>query len=363
MVKLAGAISTVFVDERGTDEFLKHLSDPYWFQCLSCVLGFDWHSSGTTTVTCHALSRATEDRGLGIRVLGGKGIHSRKVPGGITRTCEEFGISSQGERELVRTSRLTAKIDSGAVQDGYDIYHHSFLLTEKGRWAVIQQGMNVGERYARRYHWLDEEVGGFLRDPHRSVVSGARSEGVLNLSATASGENREVQMDLVNDGGRGLRTDIEQLMGLSARERLPRDQSRLDNFSDDAFEIPEIDLPDHIPTLDMPRRINWKTLRAAYEIQPDDYEEMMLVPSMGGRTMRALSLVAELIYGEPASWKDPVRYSFALGGKDGVPYPVDRESYDTVVDLYSEAIEESALGSREKLRRLGSLRACAPPPM
>ena len=363
MVKLAGVISEVFVDRRGTSEYLRHISDPYWFQCLSCVLGFDWHSSGTTTVTCHALGKALREKDIEMRFLGGKGQHSRNVPAGIIRTCDEFGISTSTARNLVRASRLTAKIDSSAVQDGYSIYHHSFALTDEGRWAVIQQGMNTERGYARRYHWLDEKIPGFLDDPHSSVISDARENGVLNLASGSSLGNRKVQQDLVRDSPRALGRDIGRLMELSAGESVPGNQSMLDSFDAGAFSPPDIRIPEHITSLNMPRSINWKALRGAYECQPGDYEELLLIPSMGRKTVRALSLVAELIYGEPADWKDPVRYSFALGGKDGVPYPVDRRNYDMVVELYEEAIEDSRLGRRDRIKSLRDLRRFAPKPV
>ena len=362
MVKLAKAVSTVFIEERGCDQYLRHLADPFWFQALSCVLGFDWHSSGTTTVTCHALKQALNDGNLGLKVLGGKGTHSRNVPTEIMRTSTDFNIPSSTERELVRSSRLTAKIDNTAIQDGYGLYHHSFIITEGREWAVVQQGMNTENRYARRYHWLSEDIDRFLDEPNRSILSdmGGKS-AVLDLSASGSGDNRRTQLDLVRDNIGSLSRDARTLMGLDARQRLPANQKGLGSFIPGFPSRDHIGIPSHIPRLDMPRKLDWATIRGAYEIQPGTYEELLLVPGMGPKTVRALSLISELIYGDEASWKDPVRFSFALGGKDGVPYPVDREEYDNVIEIYGKAIDENGSGSRRGIEKLEDLRRCAPP--
>jgi len=361
MVKLALAITEVFIEERGIDQFIHHVCDPFWFQSLSCVLGFDWHSSGTTTVTCHALKEALKDGGMGLKVLGGKGAHSKKVPAEIIRACSDFNIASDTEERLLRTTRLVAKIDNTALQDGYDLYHHSFLLSEESKWAVIQQGMNVEKKYARRYHWSWDHGADFLNDPHRSILSDGTGTHVLNLAAGDSNDNRRTQIDIVNDSPGTLKRDFDLLKGMDIRAGLPEKQMVLDSFE------PTLKSDIHLfgqgctRKLDMPRKLNWNAIQSAYEIQPERYEDLLLMPGFGPKTVRAISLISELIYGDEASWSDPVRYSFALGGKDGVPYPVNRPEYDNVIEIYREAIGDSKLGKKEKLGSLRRLRRYSPP--
>ena len=361
MVKLAQAITEVFIEERGHDQFIHHVSDPFWFQSLSCVLGFDWHSSGTTTVTCHALKDALKHGRMGLKVLGGKGAHSKKVPTEIIRTCSDFNIASDTEERLLRTTRLVAKIDNAALQDGYHLYHHSFLLSEEGKWAVIQQGMNLEKKYARRYHWSWDHCADFLNDPHMSILSDGSGNDVLNLAAGDSEDNRRTQIDIINDSPGTLKRDFDLLKGMDIRAGLPENQMVLDSFDPELDREIHVSSQSHARKLDMPRRLNWNTIQNAYEIQPERYEDLLLMPGFGPKTVRAISLISELIYGDEASWSDPVRYSFALGGKDGVPYPVDRPEYDNVIELYREAIGDSKLGKKEKLLSLRRLRKYSPP--
>ncbi len=361
MVKLAQAITEVFIEERGLDRFINHVSDPFWFQSLSCVLGFDWHSSGTTTVTCHALKEALKDGGMGLKVLGGKGAHSKKVPAEIIRSCSDFNIASDIEERLLRTTRLVAKIDNTALQDGYDLYHHSFLLSEESKWAVIQQGMNIEKKYARRYHWSWEHCTDFLNDPHGSILSDGTGTNVLNLATEDSEDNRKTQIDIVNDSPGTLKRNFDLLKGIDIRAGLPENQMILDSFETDLSPDVLTYGSKHTRELNMPRKLNWNAIQSAYEIQPERYEDLLLMPGFGPKTVRAISLISELIYGDEASWADPVRYSFALGGKDGVPYPVDRPEYDNVIEIYRGAIGDSKLGKKEKLQSLRRLRKYSPP--
>jgi len=338
MVSLAEGIVSVLVAEFGRREFLSRISDPFWFQSLACVLGFDWHSSGTTTVTTAVLKEALQRRNLGIRVAGGKGSASRRTPQEISAKGEELGLSTEAQRRLERASRLAAKVDTAALQDGYDLYHHAFLLTEDGEWAVVQQGMNEATGYARRYHWLGATVRSFVEEPHEAIL-GTRESAVLDLTARDSRGARQVSLDLAREKPAHLR-------GLLVR--VPRGkQTVLDGWAGE-----------EVPILRFPHRVDWDALRRAYEIQPSGYEDLLLVRGMGPATVRALALIADLVYGERASWRDPVKYSFAVGGKDGVPYPVDRGTMDRCIEVLSLGIQESPVEAAERraaLRRLAAI--------
>ena len=341
MVALAMGIVSVLVDEYGRIGFLRRISDPFWFQSLACVLGYDWHSSGTTTVTTAALKEAFERHDVGVRVAGGMGRTSRRTPAEVASKGTALGLSTRRIESLRRTSRLAAKVDTAAVQDGYDLYHHALLFSEDGAWAVVQQGMNGATGYARRYHWLGEAVRSYVEEPHAAIL-GLRESAVLDLTAASSREARSVSLDLVREEPNHLRS----LFVSAARSG----QSTLDRWGEGEgghFRLPA--------------NVDWETLRVAYEFQPSAYEELLLVRGMGRATVRALALIADLIYGTPSSWQDPVKYSFAVGGKDGVPYPVDRDAMDACIEILRTGVEASAAdrtAQRSALRRLASV---APP--
>lgn len=346
MCRLAGEVVEALVYEYGPEEFLRRISDPYWFQAFACALGFDWHSSGTTTVTTGALKMALSPERHGIGVAGGKGKTSGKSPQDIQRLGNVFSISPQKVDELVRASRMSAKVDSALVQDGYQIYHHAFFFTERGDWAVVQQGMN--ESYARRYHWLSNNVKSFIEEPHAAICSQRREQSALDLTARESDENRKATLDLVKDGPSHL--------GL--RSALRSAQRSLLDFASEK--------PDAVPQFSMPRRhelvaaldideAGRAALQMAYELQPSSYEDLVALKGMGPRRIRALALISELIYGASPSWRDPAKYSFAHGGKDGTPFPVDRETYDHSICTLKEALEGAKLDKKEKyeaIRRL-----------
>jgi len=339
MVKLADAISGVMIHEYGHKKFLETISDPFWFQAFSCVLGFDWHSSGTTTVTCGALKEALKGE-QGLRVAGGKGRNSRKTLDEIDAMGEEMGLGDSAIEGLKYSSRMAAKVDSAALQDGYDLYHHVMIVSEDGDWAVIQQGMNTDIRYARRYHWLSESVKSFVEEPHTSIIG--RRSGAMDMTSKQSGNAREVSVDLVNDDPRHLRRDWELL-------NKPPCQTTLDGWKGQKN-----------PHLKMPRRINWNVLKGIYEFQPRNYEEMLSMKGVGPATVRALAFISELMYGSPPSWSDPVKYSFAVGGKDGVPYPVDRKAMDEATMIIKQGVEEARIGKGEKLGAVRRLRNILP---
>ena len=317
MVKLSGAITDALIYEYGRDEFLRRISNPHWFQAFSCVLGFDWHSSGTTTTTCAALKTALDPQEHGIAVAGGKGRTSRKTPAEIEKMADLFSLSTKKTENLIYASRMSAKVDNTCVQDGYQLYHHCFIFTEKGNWAVVQQGM--GNRYARRYHWLSEKVEEFVNEPHAAICCD-KSAKTLDLTAGESSETRKVSLDLIRDN-------------------------------------PELTLPVHHPVLDVDLTARDMTvLKKAYELQPESYEELVSLKGMGPKKLRALALVSDLLYGTNPSWKDPVRYSFAHGGKDGYPYPVNRETYDSSIETLKQAIEQAKINNTEKYRAIKRLR-------
>lgn len=346
MVKLTEGIVDVMLYEYDADEFLRRISNPYWFQAFSCVLGFDWHSSGTTTTTCGALKSAIKPEEHGIVVGGGKGNASRKTPTDIENAGEIFSLSTRKIDDLIHSSRISAKIDNSCVQDGYQLYHHSFLLTEKGKWAVVQQGMNQDNRYARRYHWLGEEVGEFTIDPHKGICCDDESPDTLNMTADNSDEAREISVDLICDNPEHLKKYFKE------KTVLPSSQTKLDSYFN------EYNMPRHHPVLDEDLSDReFEVLKQAWEIQPSNYEELISLNGIGPKKIRALALISDLVYGSKPSWEDPVKYSFTHGGKDGYPYPVDREVYDHSIKTVKEAVEEAKLDKKDKYNALKRLEA------
>lgn len=341
MVKLARGISDVIILDFGTDELLRRLADPFWFQAFSCVLGFDWHSSGTTTTTCGALKTALDPQEHGIKVCGGKGRTSRKTPDEIDTTSELFSLSSGKAEQLRYSSRMSAKVDNSLIQDDYNLYHHCFIFNEQGEWTVIQQGMSG--TCARRYQWLSEGVKSFVEEPHTGIASDEVRSHVLDMTAADSSQARDISLDLVRDDPVHLRQYFRK-----------QNQTRLSDFSEGRVE--ELTLPSHHPILDLDiSESGMKVLKQAYELQPSSYEELISLRGMGPRKIRALALISDLIYGSRPSWRDPVKYSFAHGGKDGYPFPVDRDTYDENIQILKDAVESSKLGNQEKqdsIRRL-----------
>lgn len=345
MVKLTKGITEVLLYEYDSAEFLRRISDPYWFQALSCVIGFDWHSSGTTTTTCGAMKMAIDPEEHGIIVAGGKGRASRKTPADIEKAGDIFSLSSNKIDELIHASRMSAKIDNSCVQDGYQLYHHSFLLDEKGDWAVIQQGMNDEDRYARRYHWLSESMSEYVDEPHQGICCDKVESKSLDMTAHESKESREISVDLLCDNPEHLKKYFKDKTPLPSEN-----QTRLDEY------IAEFKMPRHHPVLDMDLSDReFQVLKKAYEIQPANYEEMLSLEGMGPKKIRALALISDLVYGSQPSWKDPVKYSFTHGGKDGYPYPVDREVYDNSIKTLKEALEAAKLEKKDKYNAIKRL--------
>jgi len=347
MVSLSKGITEVIVYEYGTDEFLRRLSDPFWFQALSCVLGYDFHSSGTTTVTCGALKEAINPEDFGITFCGGKGKASRNTLTEIRTIGEQYNISTSAIERLQYCSRMAAKVDNTAVQDGHTLYHHVFVLSEDKKWAVIQQGMNNETGYARRYHWLSEDIESFVCEPHNAIVGDDRQEKVLDMTAKQSTKTQRVSLDLVNDNPLNLRHDWADLTR-------HENQKTLDNWLSPRSDRHSL------PHLDMPRTINWQKMREIYDVHPTNYEELLSLKGVGPNTVRALALISELIYGERPSWEDPIRFTFAHGGKDCVPHPVDLPTYATSIEILEDAVKQAKIGDREKLHALKRLQNIKP---
>jgi hypothetical protein len=330
MKSLAREIALFIIDAYGNEEMLSRLSDPFWFQAFGCVLGFDWHSSGVTTTVCGALKEGLKgmERELGFFIAGGKGKTSRKTPLEIEEICNRTAINGT---PLIYASRMSAKVDSAAVQDGYQIYHHAFFFTPSGQWAVIQQGMNEENRYARRYHWFSLGIKDFVCEPHWAVCCDQRKEG-LNLVAQESERTRQAMTDLSHEKPEFLITEGKRaaILCLPREHPVPLAGSRLERMEKIFIKI--------------------------YERSPKNFEQLLGIQGVGPKSLRALSLISELIYGAKPSFKDPARFSFAHGGKDGHPYPVDQKVYDQTIELLKGAIDQAKVGDREKMEAIKRLR-------
>jgi len=330
MKVLSREIVTIIISEFGSIEMLRRLSDPFWFQALGCVLGFDWHSSGLTTTVCGALKEGVRglEKDLNLFVCGGKGKSSRKTPSEIERFGNKYSIQVD---KLVYASKMSAKVDNTAVQDGYQLYHHLFIFTHEGKWAVIQQGMNQTNRWARRYHWLSEKVEDFVEEPHSAICCDHRNES-LNMVAK---ESRQARWLTARLSCKKPEKVVKELSGLKASLTLPsRHHILLDDIREESLN---------------------KVLLNTYEKQPKNFQELLGIYGVGPKTIRALALISELIYGQKLSWQDPARFSFAHGGKDGHPYPVNREEYDRSISILKAALTKAKVGQSEKLAALNRL--------
>lgn len=342
MKALADAMLKVIYTEEGASGILKKLSSPLWFQAFGCVLGFDWHSSGLTTVVCGVLKDTLRVEEHGVEVGGGKGRSALKAQTDIEEICEALSLPEHTLKELKYSSRMAAKVDTAAIQCNYPIYHHSVFISEKGEWCVVQQGLNVEERLARRYHWLGTQVESFVCTPHSGIAAARLEARVLDLTAKESEEARQVAVDLVKGRPENLISSIRQLSGQHVLDRWVKPSQPTQTYF--SFE--------------MPRRLDWGVFKRLYDIQPRDYEELLAVKGVGPAVVRALALVSQLIYGAPPSWRDPAKFTFAHGGKDGVPYPVDRRVMDETIRTlrgYIESSEAERGYLKEALKRLETL--------
>jgi len=334
MAKLARAVGEAVIMEYGGRELLRRLSDPIWFQALGCVLAFDWHSSGLTTTTCGALKLALSPEEHGIGVAGGKGAASRKAPAEIAALGEKLPLSDQKISSLQRASFLSAKVDSACVQDSHELYHHTIFFSEKGEWCVVQQGMKPSAGTARRYHWLGENVDCFVEEPHAGIAAQGREGMVLDLTSGENAAARKASVDLIKDNPAHLKRYFSGQRTLADIELPAR------------HELLPIDISQE----------GWAELQRAYELQPKDYEELVSLRGIGRSKLRALALLSQLLFGTPLDWSDPARYSFAHGGKDGIPFPVQKKDYDHSIQVLKQAVESAKVGEAERLRALKRLR-------
>ncbi|RUO97337.1 DUF763 domain-containing protein [Hyphomicrobium sp.] len=343
MSSLGAVICQAIVEHYGRDELLSRLAHPFWFQSFGSVMGMDWHSSGITTSVIGALKRGLEPLRdeLGIYVCGGRGRHSRRTPEELNSLGERIGLDADG---LVRASRLVAKVDSAAVQDGFDLYLHGFFVTREGHWTVVQQGMNGDKRQARRYHWHSEALSSFVDQPHAAIEGPAQGE-IVNLTDQRASHSRSAQLDLL--ATLGPDRIVKEVMAQSGEE--PKDQFQL--------SLPHLVMPAHhdVRSSDVFIRRLHGTLAAAAEQGPADFPDLLLTPGVGARTVQSLAMVAEVVHGAPYRFQDPGRFSLALGGKDRHPFPVPVKVYDETISVLKVAMQKAKLGNTEMLSALKRL--------
>jgi uncharacterized protein len=346
MTRLGAVISQAIILEYGRDELLRRLAHPFWFQCFGAVMGMDWHSSGITTSVIGALKRglAPLSSELGLHVCGGRGNHSRRTPGELTAIGDRVGIDGAA---LATTSRLVAKVDSAAVQDGFDLYLHGFIVGDDGHWVVVQQGMNGDRRQARRYHWLSEGLQDFVEEPH-AAIDGIEQGVIVNLTDRRAQLSRQRQLELL--GGLGPDGVVRELARLAeAKSEAPRAAAQP--------SLPHLFMPAHhdVRPEDIVSRRLHANLAAAADRGPKDFADLLLVPGVGARTVRALAQVAEIVHGAPYRFSDPARFSLAHGGKDRHPYAVPLKVYDRTIGVLRSAIVKARLGHSEELAAIKRL--------
>ncbi len=346
MTKLGVLMTEAIVLHYGRDEFLRRLSHPFWFQSFGSVMGMDWHSSGITTSVLGALKRGLKPRSreLGLHVCGGRGSHSRKTPDELIDVGSRVGIDGAA---LANVSRLVAKVDSAAVQDGFDLYLHGFIVADDGRWVVVQQGMNGDTRQARRYHWLSEGLESFVDSPHTAIEGSTQGE-IINLADRRAHTSRGGQLDILATLGPDR---IIREAAVLARQTEPQ------SLSSDQLLLPHLVMPHHhdVRVTDVNMKRLHGNLAAAADRAPVDYQDLLMVPGVGARTVRALALVAEVVHGAPCRFSDPGRFSIAHGGKDRHPFPVPLKVYDETIRVMKSAVAKGRLGRDEELAALQRL--------
>jgi uncharacterized protein len=348
MTRLGTVISEAIVHHYGRDELLRRLAHPFWFQSFGAVMGMDWHSSGITTSVIGALKRGLAPLGseLGIHVCGGRGKHSRQTPHELVKIGGRVGLDAVA---LAKASRLIAKVDSAAVQDGFDLYLHGFIVIDDGQWVVIQQGMNGERRQARRYHWLSEGLRSFVEEPH-AAIDGLSQGEIINLTDRRAAASRRMQLhDLQSLGPDGI---ARELRGIEARDHEPIQSPRTEQPL-----LPHLIMPAHheVRSGDMFERRLRGNLAAAADCGPTDFPELLLIPGVGPRTVQALAMVAEVVHGAPYRFADPARFSVAHGGKDQYPFPVPLRVYDQTIQVLKSAVQKARLGRAEELGALKRL--------
>ena len=338
MVSLTRPLLRYMVEELGEEEVLRRFSNPFFFQAFSCVIGFDWHSSGTTTVLTGVLSKALENLDINIHIVGGKGRYARSIP----EQLEKYDVDKD---KILEKSRIAAKTDTLLLQDGYDIYHHAIMFIDEDRWIVIQQGMNTQIKYARRYHWSwDKKIDAkYLNEPHISIIASRFENGILNLTDGKSLNAKKAMLDIIRDGS--LKRDLHRL--------IDRSRHGLSRWISGAGDEPLYEVPKDIVIL--PRKIDWDKVREIYMDKPSNYSELIQYKGFTKPVVRALALVSNLIYGEEVEWRDTTKYTFVVGGKDGVPYPIDYKTYKTLIEFFEDIVNNSKINEREKRKMLRRL--------
>lgn len=358
MVKLGREMSRVLIEEFGADEFVKRMGDPVWFQSLGTVLAFDWNASGLTTILTAALKEAIRqrEREWGVFICGGKGKTSLKTPDEIESWGQRLFLPEENTKNLAYNSKMSAKVDSSLVQDGFQLYHHAFFFSKNGAWTVVQQGMNQEKRTARRYHWHSENVKDLIIEPHSGIASQSFNSKTLNLTAKSGQKNRNISVELMNANSITIQKDLQilrkhssklsQMISLKTNE----DQMTLLNLENTEFKVHPVIEENFFQSKYLERML----LKVVSD-KPKSYESLLATRGVGPKTVRALSLVSEVIYGAPASYTDPARYSFAHGGKDATPYPVDRPTYDHTIEVLSRAVRKTSLNPTDKTKALQRL--------
>jgi uncharacterized protein len=345
MTRLGAVMSEAIVHHYGRDELLRRLAHPFWFQSFGAVMGMDWHSSGITTSVIGALKRGLSplSKELGIHVCGGRGRYSRQTPQELVSIGERVGFDGSA---LANASRLVAKVDSAAIQDGFGLYLHGFIVTDDGKWAVVQQGMNDVRRQARRYHWLSEDLKSFVDEPHTGI-DGIGQGTIVNLTDRRAHASRRAQIELLDSmGPDGI-----------ARKFLAMVESETKPAVSPQPLLPHLVMPEHhdVRSKDVVLGRLHGSLAAAAERGPEDFPDLLLTPGVGPRTVEALAMVAEVVHGTPCRFNDPARFSFAHGGKDRHPYPVPLRVYDQTIKVLKSAVQKAKLGQQEELFALKRL--------
>jgi uncharacterized protein len=346
MTRLGVVIAQAIIHHYGRDELLRRLAHPFWFQSFGAIMGMDWHSSGITTSVIGALKRGLKplDRELGLHVCGGRGKHSRATPAELVAIGDRVGFDGSA---LATASRLVAKVDSAAVQDGFDLYLHGFIVTDEGHWVVVQQGMNGDRRQARRYHWLSEGLRSFVDEPH-SAIEGRAQGNIVNLTDRRAEASRRGQLELLGTlGPDGIAREFAAI----APDTAPAPQPEMQP------DLPHLFMPAHhdVRASDVHLRRLHGNFAAAAERGPTDFSDLLLTPGVGARTVRALALVAEVVHGAPCRFSDPARFSLAHGGKDRHPFPVPIKVYDETIGVLKSAVQKAKLGQDEELGALQRL--------
>ncbi|MBI2421175.1 MAG: DUF763 domain-containing protein [Candidatus Levybacteria bacterium] len=378
MVKLGRSMTDVLIEEYGPDEYIKRIADPVWFQSLGTVLAFDWNASGLTTILTAALKEAIRGREkeLGIFIAGGKGATSRKTPDQIAEWGRVLSLPQTVTDKLVYSSKMSAKVDSSLIQDDYTLYHHAFFFSRNGVWTVVQQGMNTENATARRYHWYSDNPADitFTEEPHKGIASQLFREQTRNLVAKKSKKNKDISIELVDSGYKTLMKDIEllrkhsgavsrmiafkqnsshsaiALQGQALGGYVGQQEFVFAEFDGVEFAHHQVEMEDFTKSKYLEKILQ----KVTYET-PADFESLLSIKGVGGKTIRALSLVSEIIYGAEPSYQDPARYSFAHGGKDATPYPIDRQTYDQTIEILQTTVRKAKINPIEKdkaLRRI-----------